>query len=175
MELSEYVMPGLGGRGLSREHAVETADALNRIDPDFIRLRTLAIPDHVPLFRDFREGTFEKCTDIETAREILTFIRHLDGITGTLKSDHVLNLFQEVEGVLPGDKARMIGVLQGFLDLSPERQCRYLVGRRLGIFRRLEDMASPRRMQKVEDICQKNGVTPENVDAVVDEVMKRFI
>ncbi len=41
MELSEYVMPGLGGRALSREHALETADALNRINPDFIRLRTI--------------------------------------------------------------------------------------------------------------------------------------
>ena len=175
MALSEYVMPGLGGRALSREHAVETADALNRINPDFIRLRTLAIPNHVPLFKDYREGTFEKCTDLETAKEILTFIRHLDGITSTLKSDHVLNLFQEVEGVLPRDKARMMSVLQRFLDLPPEPQTRYLVGRRLGLFHRLDDMASPHRSQKVDRICQKNGITPENVDEVVDEMMKRFI
>ena len=175
MELSEYVMPGLGGRALSHEHAVETADALNRINPDFIRLRTLAIPNHVPLFKDYREGTFEKCSDLETTREILTFIRHLDGITSTLKSDHILNLFQEVEGVLPRDKARMMSVIQRFLDLPPEPQTRYLVGRRLGLFRRLDDMASPHRMQKVDKICQKNGITPDNVDEVVDEMMKRFI
>ena len=43
MELSEYVMPGLGGKAYSKEHALETADALNQINPDFIRLRTLAI------------------------------------------------------------------------------------------------------------------------------------
>ena len=42
MQLSEYFMPGLGGKVLSREHALETADALNQINPDFIRLRTLA-------------------------------------------------------------------------------------------------------------------------------------
>ena len=40
MQLTEYVMPGLGGRDLSRDHALETADCLNQIDPDFIRLRT---------------------------------------------------------------------------------------------------------------------------------------
>ena len=45
IELSEYYMPGLGGRSLSRQHALESADALNRINPDFIRLRTLALPD----------------------------------------------------------------------------------------------------------------------------------
>ncbi len=50
MELSEYYMPGLGGRALSEENALETADAMNQINPDFIRLRTLAIPDRAPLF-----------------------------------------------------------------------------------------------------------------------------
>ena len=48
MALSEYVMPGMGGKDLSRDHALETADALNQINPDFIRLRTLAIPEGIP-------------------------------------------------------------------------------------------------------------------------------
>ena len=45
IELSEYVMPGLGGKALWETHALETADALNQINPDFIRLRTLAVPN----------------------------------------------------------------------------------------------------------------------------------
>ncbi len=49
IELSEYYMPGLGGRELSRRHALESAKALSRIDPDFIRLRTLALPDGLEL------------------------------------------------------------------------------------------------------------------------------
>ena len=40
ISLSEYVMPGAGGRKLWREHAIETAKVLNEINPDFIRLRT---------------------------------------------------------------------------------------------------------------------------------------
>ena len=32
MELSEYYMPGLGGKELSQENALETADAANRRD-----------------------------------------------------------------------------------------------------------------------------------------------
>ncbi|MBW1746162.1 MAG: radical SAM protein, partial [Deltaproteobacteria bacterium] len=62
MELSEYVMPGLGGINLSDVHAIETADALNRINPHFIRLRSLAIPNGIPLFQDYIEGRFQKCT-----------------------------------------------------------------------------------------------------------------
>ncbi len=49
MELSEYYMPGLGGKSLSEDNAVETADALNQINPDFIRILTLALPDGTPL------------------------------------------------------------------------------------------------------------------------------
>src|SRR4030042_4271464 len=40
IELSEYVMPGLGGIEFSEEHAIETAGALNQINPHFIKLRT---------------------------------------------------------------------------------------------------------------------------------------
>ena len=33
---------------------------MNQVDPDFIRLRTLAIPDHLVLAEDVAQGTFEK-------------------------------------------------------------------------------------------------------------------
>ena len=175
MELSEYVMPGLGGLALSETHAKETADALNQIDPDFIRLRSLAIPDHVPLNREYQEGVFEKCNDIEMAAEILTFIDNLSGITSFVKSDHILNLFQEIEGRLPEDKPQMMKPVQDFLSMDPEQQTLYIVGRRLGVFSRLSDMDSPQRLKGAEKACRELGITPDNRDRVVEELMKRFI
>jgi hypothetical protein len=175
IELSEYVMPGLGGQGLSEDHALETADALNRINPDFIRLRTLAIPNRVPLFDDFSKGLFKKCTDRMTVKEIMRFLESLNGIESMIKSDHILNLFQEVEGKLPEERDRILAPLRAFARLDPDRQCLYQVGRRLGIFSRLSDMDSPHRIAKVEKTCRQHGITPENVDDTVDELMKRFI
>lgn len=175
MELSEYVMPGLGGAALSREHALETADALNKIDPDFIRLRTLAIPNHVELFEDFSAGRFEKCNDRMMAEEILLFLDALDGISSTLKSDHILNLFEDVEGTFPADKPNMTGILRRFLAMPPEEQALYQVGRRVGLFTRLAHMNDPRRRSQAMSTCTRLGVTPENVDGMVDEMMKRFI
>lgn len=175
MELSEYVMPGLGGRDHSDIHAVETADALNQINPDFIRLRTLAIPNSTPLHAYYQSGRFRKCTDLEMAKEILLFIETLGGITSTVRSDHILNLFQEVEGKLPEDKSGMVGILNAFLELPPDRQTIYQVGRRLGIFSCLADMARPRRVAKVERTCQELGITAANVDEIIEELMKRFI
>ncbi|MBW1897727.1 MAG: radical SAM protein [Deltaproteobacteria bacterium] len=175
IELSEYVMPGLGGKALSIVHAVETADALNIINPEFIRLRTLAIPNSVELFKEYESKRFEKCTDLMMAEEILLFLETLDGITSTIKSDHILNLFEEIEGRLPDEKEKMLAVLREFLSMPPERQMLYQVGRRLGFFSRLKDLENSQAASKAEETCRQLGITPENVDATIDELMKRFI
>jgi hypothetical protein len=175
MELSEYIMPGLGGVSLSRDHAIETADALNHINPDFIRLRTLAIPDHVELCREYEKGTFQKLTELETAGELLTFLEQLDGITSTLKSDHILNLFEDLEGIFPQDKGKMVGMVSKFLNMQSSDQMIYQVGRRMGMFRGLGDLDDRGSRERVEHICSRNNITPDNVDAVIDEMMKRFI
>ena len=175
IELSEYYMPGLGGRKYLKEHALETADALNQINPDFIRLRTLAIPNSTPLFEEWRLGRFEKCTEVEVVRELLMFIEKLDGISSVVKSDHILNLFQDLEGTLPQDKEHMMDILRTFLAMDPERQALYQVGRRIGVFSGLADMEKPNRMERAGRACSELGMTPENVDQVTSELMKRFI
>jgi hypothetical protein len=168
-------MPGLGGRRFSEVHALETADALNKIGPDFIRLRTLALPKSTGLYRERIEGRFDKCTDFETAAEILRFIEALEGITSTIKSDHILNLFEEIEGVLPEDKERMTRTLRSFLKMDPDRRMRFQVGRRLGFFSRLDDLDSPHRSARAEAACRELGVTPENVDVMIESLMRRFV
>lgn len=175
IELSEYIMPGLGGREFSRDHALESADALNQINPEFIRLRSLAIPGHVELADEQREGRFQKMGDVETAKELLLFIKSLDGITSTLKSDHILNLFENLEGKLPEDHQKMIDILEEFLDLPKEEQMHYQVGRRMGLFHSLNDLQDSLRVQKVQEVCNRSGITPDNVDSVIDELVKRFI
>jgi radical SAM superfamily enzyme YgiQ (UPF0313 family) len=175
MELSEYIMPGLGGRELSLEHARESADALNQINPNFIRLRSLAIPDHVPLYQELQRGEFAKLSDLETAKELLLFLKTLDGITSTLASDHILNLFEDVQGTFPQDKESMVAIVAGFLAMEPAERMIYQVGRRMGLFRGTKDMADIPRRQQVEAACARAGISPDNVDAAIDEMMKRFI
>ena len=175
MQLSEYFMPGLGGKVLSKEHALETADALNQINPDFIRLRTLAVPSDVELFKESSVGTFEPMGDTMVAEEILLFIESLKGITSTVKSDHILNLFQEVEGTLPEGKKRMTSVIKRFLSMGLEEQMLYQIGRRSGIFSRLDDLNDPELRKHAERNYSDLKVTPQNVDHIVAEIMKRFI
>ncbi len=175
IELSEYYMPGLGGKKLWKEHALQTADALSQINADFIRLRTLAIPNHCPLYEEWQSGRFEKCTELEVVKEIQLFIENLDGITSMLKSDHILNLFQDLEGKLPEDKERMLDILHTFLAIDRERQRLYQVGRRIGVFSGLGDMIKPNRLARAQKAYEQVGGELADLDGVMDELMKRFV
>jgi biotin synthase-like enzyme len=175
MELSEYYMPGLGGRTRLKINALETAAALNQINPDFIRLRTLAIPPDTPLYEDYAAGRFHKATDMEMARELLLFLESLSGITSVIKSDHILNLLPEVDGQLPHDQERLIGIVRTFLELDPELQLIYRVGRRTGLLSGLKDLADAGKIARVREICRENHLRPDNVDAITDDLMRRFI
>jgi len=175
MELSEYVMPGLGGKSLSREHASETADALSQINPDFIRLRSLALPTSAPLTAQFEDGEFDKIGEVDTARELLHFIESLQGITSTIKSDHVLNLFAEIDGKLPDDQQRICSDIREFLELDPEEQMIFCIGRRTHRLSRLDDLKNPRLHDAAAKLCRELGATVDNMDDIISMVMKRFI
>lgn len=175
IELSEYVMPGLGGRKHSGEHARQTAAALNQINPDFIRIRSLAIPESIDLCAEVRAGTFSPLSDQETAAELLLLLESLEGITSMVKSDHILNLLQEVEGRLPDDRERMLEPLRAFLAMSAEQQLLYQVGRRSGIFSQLADLDDPDLRWHAEKAVAAHRVNPDNVERWIAEMLQRYI
>jgi Radical SAM superfamily len=175
MELSEYVMPGIGGIDLSIENAMETASALNSINPDFIRIRTLAVTNGTPLALDCEQGRFEKPSDTMMAKELRLFLESLDNIDSRVKSDHILNLFETINGKLPEDRERLVGVIDSFFELPEELRVLYQVGRRMGFFRGTEDMENKDHLDQVRLACRHYGVTPENVDIVIDGLMRRFV
>ncbi|MBW1616637.1 MAG: radical SAM protein [Deltaproteobacteria bacterium] len=171
-ELSEYVMPGLGGVKLSKTHALETADALNQINPHFIRFRTFAIRNENKLYKD---EEFEKCNDVTTVKEILLLLQNLSGITSAIKSDHILNLFQEVEGRLPEDKKKMTDILENFLSMTPEDQTLLRVGKRIGMLGRVTEENLPSKLADIKKECERLGITEHNADQFIEEAMSRFI
>jgi radical SAM superfamily enzyme YgiQ (UPF0313 family) len=176
IELSEYVMPGLGGRRLSREHALETARVLNAINPDFIRIRSLALPGGTGLREKWEQGEFERPSDEEMVKELRLFIEHLDGITSYVASDHILNLLEELEGKLPEDKPGLLSVIDRFLDLPREERLLFQLGRRLGMFRNLSDREDPglraRALQLREKVASQFG---GDIEQAIRTLAERYI
>jgi len=176
MEVSEYIMPGLGGSDLSDEHARESARVLNEINPHFIRLRSLRIPSRVPLFKDLQSGRFVPLSDDGMVAEIRLFISLLDGISSRVVSDHIMNLLEEVEGKLPEDKEKMLAVMDRYLALPPEERLLFRLGRRGGALRSLDDLSDPTIRQKLRSAMKGLALeTDGDLEKLITELADQYI
>jgi len=172
IELSEYVLTGIGGSEFSREHAIETADALSQINPDFIRFRTLHLQDKVTLFANSTEYRYQWAPDLVLAEEILLLLERLEGVTSAVRSDHSYNLFQEIDGVLPHDRERLLEVLRSFIDMAPAERVLFQLGKRSGHFLRIRDMQIPGRRAQVAETCRASNITPDNADLWIHDMIQ---
>ncbi|MDD3579851.1 MAG: radical SAM protein [Desulfobacca sp.] len=116
IEVSEYVMLGIGGTDRSEAHARLTAQAINHIQPDFLRLRTLVPKINTPLLEDVRAGRFQMCSPHQVLHETLTLIEGLTVPTQVV-SDHYTN-YVNLAGRLPQDKERLLDTLKNALQLD---------------------------------------------------------
>jgi radical SAM superfamily enzyme YgiQ (UPF0313 family) len=113
-ELSEYIMPGLGGKARSAQHARGTSEVLNAIDPHFVRVRPLGIIPGTPLHEQCLAGEFEPLSVWEMLEELRRMVEGLE-ITGNLCFDHYMNapIFrQDWEGYkLPEEKEHLLALM----------------------------------------------------------------
>jgi len=176
IELSEYVVLGLGGMEWWREHAIETADALNKINPDFIRLRTLKILKSMPLYEKLKGGDFVLPTEEDILHEERLFIENLEGITSYIKSDHILNLLEDIDGKLPDDKEKMLSVIDSYFILSDEQRVVYRFGRRSGIYRSINDLQDELTYFRIKkSIKEMESKEPGSVEKAISLLLENYI
>ena len=124
IELSYYVLLGLGGTDQWEEHMTETATVINQTCPDFIRIRRLWIHPHTKLAREIEKGTFQEQSPEGTVRELRLLI---DGITVDgphLTCDHANN-YLSLHGTLLEDKKDLLGQIDDFLGMPEEARDRH--------------------------------------------------
>ena len=114
LELSEYIILGIGGKERTERHALETARTLNAINPHFIRLRTFLPKVHTLLLHQIGKGRFQVLSAHEVLRETRQIIQHLD-VTSKIYSDHYTN-YVNVHGRMPEEKERMLQIIDGALE-----------------------------------------------------------
>ncbi|MBT4091236.1 MAG: radical SAM protein [Deltaproteobacteria bacterium] len=96
-QLSEYWMPGLGGKAKSRQHAENTARVLNEIDPNYIRSRPFFPAPGTPIQEDFAKGKFEMLSVGEQLTELKIMMEKLD-FTAKVCFDHDGNHWTDENG-----------------------------------------------------------------------------
>ncbi len=115
IELSEYLMLGLGGADGWESHARESAAVLNAVDPDFIRVRTTTLIPGTPLFEAYEQGEYKPPNVLEMLLEERLLVQCLDGIHSEFHSDHVSNIVP-VFGRFMDDKDEMLQTLDQIIE-----------------------------------------------------------
>lgn len=176
IELSEYVVLGLGGKKWWRQHALDTADLLNKIDPDFIRFRTLKVLRTMPLYQKLEDKDFLLPDEEDILREEHLLIENLTDITSYVKSDHILNLLEEIDGRMPSDKQRFLATIDRYFSLSEEQRLIFRFGRRSGIYRKLDelndDLTSFRIKKSIREMEEKE---PGSVEKTISLLLENYI
>ncbi len=119
LELSEYVVLGLGGTERTEAHARGTAEVLNAVSPHFIRLRTLVPKVNTLLLHQIRKGRFQLLGPHSVLQETRRLLERLD-CTSRLTSDHYTN-YVDLEGRLPEDRDRLLGQVDQALEMDEDR------------------------------------------------------
>jgi histone acetyltransferase (RNA polymerase elongator complex component) len=176
IELSEFVMPGLGGAQWSRDHAVETARVLNEINPHFIRIRSFLVRTDTDMHDMTMTNEFAPMTEDKVVEEIRSFIEHLTGIESYVTSDHVLNLLEELEGKLPEEKEKLLAIIDRYLTLPEEDRMIFRMGRRLGYYRQLDDLRNEGRYNQIKSALERRKEqSPEELDRYITQISQRFL
>lgn len=110
IELSEYVVLGLGGKKRTKEHIQETVKTLNKINPDFIRIRTFLPKINTPILEEINSGFFQILSPHEILKETYRLIKDLKA-TSQITSDHYTN-YIGANGKLPEDRDIMLQIIQ---------------------------------------------------------------
>ncbi|MFH1435867.1 MAG: radical SAM protein [Pseudomonadota bacterium] len=175
LELSEYVMPGIGGKEFSREHAVESARVISEISPDFTRLRSLGIRGRTPIRNMVDKGEIEVLDDDGMVKEIRLLIENLAGARTMLVSDHILNLLGNLEGRLPGDQAKLLAIIDAYLELPRKEKDIFRLGRRACVFNSTDDLRNPGRRRIAEGIYEEAQSSGMTIDEMCREMLSRMI
>ena len=113
IELSLYVILGIGGKNRTISHARETAKVLNQIEPDFIRLRTFVPKTNTPLLEEVQSQSFKMLGPHEVLHETALLIKNIQ-VSSYLTSDHYTN-YINLEGRLPEAKNRLFDKIHAAL------------------------------------------------------------
>lgn len=128
--LSATLISGLGGADnpeLSKKHAIESADLINKICPEddriwYIAFLTLMIPPGTEIFKRKSKGEFEEMNSIEILQELKLFIENIkfqnDNANCVFRSNHASN-YLPIKGILARDKDKIISTINYGLN-NPE-------------------------------------------------------
>lgn len=104
---SVTLISGLGGKELTREHAIASAQLLSGIPVDYIAYLTLYLEPGCPMYTDYIEGRFVPLSAEDALREIKLFLEEIDCDGAEFRANHASN-YVPLAGHLNRDKEKLL-------------------------------------------------------------------
>lgn len=120
IKLVAMVMVGLGGKGdISRAHAIETADLINKMKPYLLGTLTTVPMEGTALARQTANGDFTLLNYYDVLEEMKLLLSHITLPDLLIDGTHASNLLA-IKGSVRESKADMINLLDHYLQNKDE-------------------------------------------------------
>lgn len=112
LALSVTAIAGITEKENSLEHAVETAEVISEINPDYFSILSLILEEGTELFEDCMNGKFIPLTNVEILEEIKNIIKNIHVKEKCVfRSNHASN-YVALKGNLPQDRELLIETIE---------------------------------------------------------------
>ncbi len=115
IKLSVMILNGLGGKTLSKQHAIESARLLNEVQPEYASTLVLSFPLGEQHFKNRYGGKFTKLNTLELIEEMRIFIANTELKQTIFRSDHASN-YLVLKGILSKDKEMLLNKIDDVLN-----------------------------------------------------------
>lgn len=112
---SVMILTGLGGKNYSRQHAIQSAEILNKTQPEFASTLVLSYPYGEDHYKTRFKGEFIPMNTPDLLKELELFIKHTALKETIFRSDHASN-YLVLKGILGRDKDTFLKKLRAAIE-----------------------------------------------------------
>lgn len=117
INLSVTLISGLGGKKFWHEHAVESAKAISKINPDYVSLLTLMVTPGTEIAEAIKNEEMIVLNPEEILLETYEFIKNLNVSNCIFRSNHASN-YVSLKGTLNKDQSRLLLEIKKYINNS---------------------------------------------------------
>ena len=119
IETSIMIINGLGGKKYSKQHAINSARIINRVNPKYLSTLTLSFPYGEKHFQGKFSGEYVPLTIVELFEELRMFISQTELSNVIYRSNHVSNNLI-LKGTLSKDKENLLEQIDSVIKETPK-------------------------------------------------------
>jgi radical SAM superfamily enzyme len=132
INVAAFIMPGMAGAdtAMSEIHIRETTSLLNETRPTEVRIRSIAVVEHSPLYKLYREGVFTPAAEDQMIEEIRMLLNGLN-FDCVVETYQMTNVLFNIKENLKEKKNELILLIDKYLNFSPLDRARFRLNRYL--------------------------------------------